>query len=1123
MILIYLSELILETVAKESDVAPLVHPVPGSLWYKAMQDVGYNFGPLFQRQLSVECFSGKRHSRSIVSLDALAKGEPDTTYALHPVSIDGCFQTCAPSLWNGNRSSVCDVLIPAMIGEIIIPTITTPKNTGVSITTSRYSKLGRIEETKNYISEASVYDQDTGRLVFRVSGFQYHKLDVDETPYSKHKYSRLLWKPDISHFSQRGLTHFIQSSAKSSGMEKIQEILDLFYHKQPSLAVLELNNISRDEDSLWLHEKTDDKDARVACSHYAYGSIDAAALVKVQQKYAASDSHEFAVLDIAKSVGPFSTETPVFNLAIIRAPLTKSKTFDKIITNVRTLLQPDGQILFLCESQNSDIAEINYHSNLTGDETSANSPILEDGSTTNGTPNSSETPRSTISATTAVSDDASQCTCLKSAAKDENGNTVNELKSCSNCAQIKETVEDTDFRGIAINANSRDADQLQFEGIDHFGFLTVPNRSNAQASASDNSITVFHFNALPPSALKIIERLRNNGWNVATTSDYSDIKTNQIIVLDELSVSLFPDMQAEVWDIMKKLTSSGKHILWVTKGAQMQVTDPENAMIFGLARTVRAEDPSVKLTCLDIESDTGDYSIDAINDVAQSLRKGQPKTRIENEFVERNGVIYVGRIQPDHVVNDIWTPKDGVSHTKDIAIHKHDNLIRLTCTRVGNIDSLMYTEVAKQELPIRDNCVEVEIAAAGLNFKDVAVTMGIVPENEHLLGLEGAGTIRRIGKSVTSYEIGQRVLVFEKGTFANRIEATTERVYPIPDSMSFEEASTLASVYLTALYSIYDLGGTEKGDKVLLHSASGGLGIACIQICQHIGAEVFCTVGTDQKRKFLHDTFGIPHDHIFNSRTTEFANEIMRITDGYGVDLILNSLTGDLLDASWRCVAEGGNMIELGKRDMLDRKNLAMEPFGRNASYRCFDMAHKHVSDILIARLLKQLFGLINEGHVKPISPIEVFPFEEIQNAFRYMRGANHIGKIVISRKENEDPKMPVAPARPSLKLRADVSYLIIGGLRGLCGSLAIDMARQGAKNLVVMSRSGYADSRSQGILKDIDSEGCTIDLIKGDVSSFEDVRRAFKSARLPIGGVVQGAMVLRVSLRLLFIEESLT
>ena len=163
-------------------------------------------------------------------------------------------------------------------------------------------------------------------------------------------------------------------------------------------------------------------------------------------------------------------------------------------------------------------------------------------------------------------------------------------------------------------------------------------------------------------------------------------------------------------------------------------------------------------------------------------------------------------------------------------------------------------------------------------------------------------------------------------------------------------------------------------------------------------------------------------------------------------------------------------------------------------------------------RLLTQLMGLIEKGHVRPISSIKTFAFEDIPSAFRFMRGANHIGKIVISNASQNTIKVPVRPAPRKLPLRSDVSYLIIGGLKGLCGSLAVYMARHGAKHIVAMSRSGYENKTSQRVLNDLYNEGCQVDLAIGDVSDLSDVRRAFQTAAVPIGGIIQGAMVLRVS-----------
>lgn len=187
------------------------------------------------------------------------------------------------------------------------------------------------------------------------------------------------------------------------------------------------------------------------------------------------------------------------------------------------------------------------------------------------------------------------------------------------------------------------------------------------------------------------------------------------------------------------------------------------------------------------------------------------------------------------------------------------------------------------------------------------------------------------------------------------------------------------------------------------------------------------TAGSEEKRRFFSETFGIPSDHVFSSRTRAFSPALMKITNNRGVNVILHSLVGDLLDESWRCTADRGIMLEIGKKDMLDRNTLSMEPFSRNASYCALDMSHPSIKSDrpLIARLMSRIFKLHAEGHIAPISPVKVYPFEEITEEFRYMRGASHIGKIVISNYPSSDVSVLYlsASTRPSTASAGGLPY----------------------------------------------------------------------------------------------------
>ena len=421
-----------------------------------------------------------------------------------------------------------------------------------------------------------------------------------------------------------------------------------------------------------------------------------------------------------------------------------------------------------------------------------------------------------------------------------------------------------------------------------------------------------------------------------------------ILILDDLVSPLLLTIGDGHWTALQALSTLRNKILWVTEGSQFEVIKPENAMIHGLVRTIRDEDPSCNFTTLDVENSLGEHTIPTIHAVLESLQTSTFKKTADYEFAERRGVIYVSRVFPDYSMNKFTREERHGAELVTKSLHDTDTKIRLICERVGILDSLTFTDVGSKELCLRENEIEIEIAAAGLNFKDIAISSGLIPGNQRVLGYEGAGTIIR--SAAISHRTGQRVLFAKPGSFANRIIVEKELVHPIPDSVSFEEAATLGAVYPVAIYSLFELSNTRRGQRVLIHSAAGGLGIACIQLCQYIAAEVYATVGNDEKRKFLVDTFGIPSSKIFNSRSTKFAADLMDATNSEGVDVIINSLTGDLLEESWHCIRDGGTMVELGKKDMLERNYLPMEPFTRNVSYRSFDISHKSIPGSVMSR-----------------------------------------------------------------------------------------------------------------------------------------------------------------------------
>ena len=474
--------------------------------------------------------------------------------------------------------------------------------------------------------------------------------------------------------------------------------------------------------------------------------------------------------------------------------------------------------------------------------------------------------------------------------------------------------------------------------------------SPSSSKSMKEKISLFRFSPMTELDEQIKIGLQGSGWEVTEhTGPVEDVQPNQtLLILDDLSCSVLSHISRAQWAAFKSLTALRNKVLWVTEGSHFAVTKPENATIHGFLRTIREEDPNINFTTLDVEQGSGEHTIPTINTLLEFLHGPASKKSTEFEFVERQGVISIGRVFQDYALNKFTQSKRNGAELVSRPLHGVESTLQLQCERVGNLESLHFVETRLKDYPLAEEEIEIEIVAAGMNFKDIAVSTGLIPENQRLLGHEGSGTVKR--SRSPSYSVGQRVVFSRSGAYANRIIATTEQVHLLPDSMSFEEAATLAGVYSVAIYSLFDLANTRAGQRVLIHSAAGGLGIACIQLCRYLGAEVYATVGNSEKRRYLSEHLGVPSSRIFDSRTTGFSEEILDATNNEGIDVIINSLVGDLLEASWACIRDGGTMVELGKKDIIDRNYLPMEPFAKNVSYRSFDISHRCVPNSLRAR-----------------------------------------------------------------------------------------------------------------------------------------------------------------------------
>lgn len=330
-----------------------------------------------------------------------------------------------------------------------------------------------------------------------------------------------------------------------------------------------------------------------------------------------------------------------------------------------------------------------------------------------------------------------------------------------------------------------------------------------------------------------------SSWNIFVVTDPHDIASgSRVLVIDELQASVMSNINQHQWAILQCLIQKQCHVLWVTTGAQIPVTDPEKALITGLFRTIRNETPFLTLLNLDVECPSGNETVQAINTCLNLLENTATKAGTDSEFTQRGGIINISRILPDSPLNKVNEEETIGKPLEMIPFQTTQGTIKLRAERVGNLDSLQFTEISVESLPLPEDWVEIDVIASGVNFKDVASAIGLIPENEHLLGGEGSGIITRIGSDVSTFSKGQRVAFFTRGSFGNRVQASAKVVHAIPEHMTFEEAATIPCVFATSIYSLFRLAHIKRGNRVLIHSATGGVGISAIQLCHYIGAEV---------------------------------------------------------------------------------------------------------------------------------------------------------------------------------------------------------------------------------------------------------------------------------------------
>ncbi|KAI0595293.1 polyketide synthase [Biscogniauxia sp. FL1348] len=1027
--------------------------VDAQTWYTRFADMGLQFGPSFQGYSDIYADPAKNVAKAKLALNTTAGMFPggESSYPIHPASLDLVIRLGLMAC-NGGQAETASVQLPIHFNQMRFNYGHIQGRdwvTGVS--------RGELRGLRGAYAQLQLVDE-TGNVIMDVDNMRFTSLNNEQQSPSNagqssidyaSPFTRLVWRPDIRTMSKKQYSALLSPPGEKGGLvRKLCDVFDLMGHANPGLRVLELN-ASEDAGTARAVLKTLSGPNGIKCyREYVLADISEEHLKPVRETTPEFRDISYSVLDIETDPLQQGFQAGTYDTILWPTTTNAPKSIRQALANCRTLLKPNGSLILVKQTEEKT-------NGASLDSTSWDGIFQEEG----------------FESAAALMDDTGE-------------------------VRNHETI-----------------------------ILTTLKNTNRQRDTVNPVVHLLHGTSGVPSLLKCLaQAMEGRGLSTRTVpldNAREVLAPNSHVVAFLDGENLLMSADQHRLDLFQHLAANTASMVWITSCGLIKGRNPDGAFVTGLLRTLGAENPAGQFLSVDIDAEDFRVSEEDVRELVSCLVDQElalqealgdsDEIEVNREVAWQDGCMWVSRIVPDaHLQGYAKTATTLNNHEAKMVSLVNQGPVRADFETPGILTSLYFRPYTELWKPLPCDWIEVKVEAVGLNWKDLGLCSGRFDQNN--LSNEYCGVVTKAGSNVSNLQVGDRVYGMGKGHFGNYTHVPAALAQKLrPDASAFE-AATMPLVFMTAVYAFEYVTRLRKGQTVLIQSASGGLGLAAVQLALSKSADVFVTAGTPEKARFLIEKMGIPSDHVFSSRNSADLMRMVPVTKNGGFDVILSTAQGDMLYESIKALAPLGHLIDVGRLDVTSSKTIALELFQKSASFTSFDLGLVVDSDITLGG---ELMRAVNEHHragrIGPIRPYTVSDISQLDQVLLGFSKGTHIGKMVIS---YQDPSSTIRmlQSAPPAHFEPDARYVLVGGLTGLGRSIVRWMCDRGARNLIIWSRRGASNLSPEAVslVDELTAQGVRIKLVACDVSNREQVLQAMKDASSD--GTVRGVFNYAVS-----------